>query len=169
MDNGPRGNALAYLITFSSYGKWLPGQAGAIDRDRHAFGGPTMPESSALEQSNRASMAQSDRVLSEDARLVTLEAIREVCHHKGWCPIAIHVRSDHVHIVASAQCDPETMMVTFKRYASRALNRRTAETRKWWGRHGSTCYLWTREDVNAAVRYVVEGQGQLMACWMASA
>ena len=54
-------------------------------------------------------------------------------------------------------------MLTFKAYASRKLG----AGRKRWTRHGSTRYLWTDEDVKAAIRYVVEGQGEPMAMYRA--
>ena len=56
-------------------------------------------------------------------------------------------------------------MHAFKAYASRKLG----AGRKRWTRHGSTRYLWTDEDVKGAIRYVVEGQGELMAMYCAGA
>jgi hypothetical protein len=56
-------------------------------------------------------------------------------------------------------------MNDFKVYASRALNRAgfDAPERKRWTRHGSTRKLWTHEDVEAAIHYVVHEQGEPMA------
>ena len=34
-----------------------------------------------------------------------------------------------------------------------------ATNRKRWARHGNTRWLWNRDDVGAAIRYVVDGQG----------
>ncbi len=100
--------------------------------------------------------------------MVVLHALLEVCTHQGWSAIAAHVRSDHIHVVVRADISPETIMVVFKRYASRALNRQSkSEIRRWWARHGSTRYLWTKDDVSAAVKYVAEGQGEPMARWVA--
>jgi len=63
------------------------------------------------------------------------------------------------------------VMADFKSYASRRLNQRgiDAPDRKRWARHGSTRWLWNRDDVGAAIRYVVEEQGQPMAVWVGEA
>ena len=39
--------------------------------------------------------------------------------------------------------------------------------RKRWARHGSTRWLLNRDDVAAAIRYVVDRQGEPMAFWIA--
>ena len=52
-------------------------------------------------------------------------------------------------------------MNDLKAYASRCLNRKGLDepARKRWARHGSTRWLWKRENVSAAIRYVVDEQG----------
>ena len=61
------------------------------------------------------------------------------------------------------------MMNAFKAYASRALNRSGADgdPKKCWARHGSTRWLWNKDDVEAAVDYVTTGQGEPMAVVLA--
>jgi len=61
------------------------------------------------------------------------------------------------------------MMVAMKAYSSRALNKLGADIpgRRRWARHGSTRYLWTKESIRAAVRYVVDEQGLAMAVYEA--
>jgi len=94
-----------------------------------------------------------------------LRALREVCSHRQWRLLAAHVRTTHVHAVVEAAARPERVMNDFKAYASRALKQAVAEgpDRKRWARHGSTRYLWQREQVSAAVHYVVCEQGEPMA------
>lgn len=55
-------------------------------------------------------------------------------------------------------------MSDFKAYASRRLKERLQEVAdcKRWAQHGSTRYLWTEEEVAAAVEYVLNGQGEPM-------
>ncbi len=52
--------------------------------------------------------------------------------------------------------------------ASRGLNRLGKERpdRKRWARHGSTQWLWKDQDVQEAIRCVVEGQGEPMAVFL---
>ncbi|MCC7307215.1 MAG: transposase [Acidobacteria bacterium] len=88
-------------------------------------------------------------------------AIREVCRVRGYLLIAINVRSNHVHVVASNSTALERMMDSFKSYATKELrgNGLVGKDRKVWSRHGSTRYLWSDDHVSTAVEYVVNGQG----------
>jgi len=88
--------------------------------------------------------------------------------HKNWNLLAIHVRTNHIHVVVQAEQNPESVMIHFKAYATRALNAHDGHQtrRKIWARHGSTKYLWEAEDVRSVVRYVVEEQGLPMAVWI---
>ena len=67
----------------------------------------------------------------------------------------------------SADAEPEKVMNDFKAYASRRLNRIELRVQRW-ARHGSTRYLWDHEQVSAAIRYVIGGQGEVMAVFEAS-
>jgi hypothetical protein len=73
-----------------------------------------------------------------------------------------------VHAIVEAEALPERIMTEFKSYASRELNRMgEAPDRKRWARHGSTRWLWSEEDVRHALQYVIEGQGEPMALFVA--
>mgnify|MGYP000055549179 CR=1 FL=1 len=83
--------------------------------------------------------------------------------------LAVHVRSNHVHMIVEAETQPERIMNEFKSYASRELNQLTSERpdRKRWARHGSTRWLWKDEDVRHALQYVIDQQGEPMALFVA--
>ena len=114
-------------------------------------------------------MKQAPYWLDRKSRAAVLEALREVCAHRGWSLLAAHVRTTHVHVVVEAEVRPEKVMNDFKSYASRGLNRLGAvgPDRKRWARHGSTRWLWKDQDVREAIRYVVEEQGEPMAVFLA--
>ena len=97
-----------------------------------------------------------------------LDALREVCLHRGWSLWAAHVRTNHVHVVVEADVRPEKVMNAFKSYASRGLKRLEIDgpDRKRWARHGSMRWLWKDEDVQEAIRYVVSGQGEPMEVYL---
>ncbi len=162
----PLDSIAAYLITFYCYGSHLAGQEGSVDRN-HNVPGTRLPEPRLnLRQFKEASLKQEPFEMNSDQRGVTLEAIRGVCHHKRWELLAAHLRTNHVHVVVAGDATPEFVMNTFKSYASRALNLHEPETkgRLRWARHGSTRYLFACDQIDAAVRYVVEKQGEPMAC-----
>jgi hypothetical protein len=61
-------------------------------------------------------------------------------------------------------------MSTLKSSASRALNELGIDgqgERRRWARHGSTRYIWTKEQLSAAIRYVVSGQGEPLSVYEA--
>ena len=104
-------------------------------------------------------------------RAIVLQAIQGVCEFKGWQLNAVHVRTTHVHVIVDTEQRPELVMNSFKAYASRALTAAGLDARenRRWSRHGSTRYLWTRDDIEAAVAYVVDGQGAPMAVYVNNA
>jgi REP element-mobilizing transposase RayT len=157
---------MRYFITFACYGTHLHGGAsGSVDRHHNHFGGRLVEPDRPMIAAAFHRMSEPPNLLHCENRGVVLEALREVCSHRGWILFAAHVRSTHVHVVVEGEAPPEKMMKDFKAYASRALNR--VEGPRWrWARHGSTRWLWLDEDVRAALRYVVEEQGEPMAVLM---
>ena len=106
--------------------------------------------------------------LDQDGRQAVLRAIRGHCVHRGWNLLAAHVRTSHAHIILAAEVPPEKIMGEFKSYSSRELNRLHPDDSflKRWSRHGSTRWLWNDKDVQAALQYVVERQGEAMALFV---
>lgn len=106
-------------------------------------------------------MDQSPYHLDQLRRDAVLEAIQEVCAHRGWSLLAAHVRSNHVHTIVEAEVPPERVMNDFKAYGSRRLNRLGLDepSRKRWARHGSTRWLWKPRHISAAMQYVIAEQG----------
>jgi REP element-mobilizing transposase RayT len=155
-----------YLITFACYGCRLHGsESGSVDRDHNAPGTPILEEDSARAAGERERMDQASYGLDQVRRDAVLEAIHEVCKHRGWSLLTAHVRTNHVHTVVAADTPPERIMGDFKTYASRRLNgmRLDEPNRKRWARHGSTRWLWKQEHISAAVQYVVAEQGDAMS------
>jgi len=114
-------------------------------------------------------MKQTPYLLDRVGRAAVLEALREVCLHRGWSLLAAHVRTNHVHAIVEAEIRPEKIMNDFKSYASRGLNRlgHDESDRRRWAHHGSTRWLWEDQDVRDAIRYVVEEQGEPMPVFLA--
>jgi REP element-mobilizing transposase RayT len=160
-----------YLITFSCYGSHIPGQEGFTDRKHNVPGTRRQETQPKLRHYLEGVLRQEPFKMDVDQRNITLAAMRKVSLHKQWRLLAAHVRSNHVHTVVDAEVSPELVMNAFKAYASRALNLAYPEEegRIRWTRHGSTLHLWSREKVDAAVRYVLEKQGEPMAWYRLSA
>ncbi len=108
-------------------------------------------------------------LLDEAGRAVVLTAIQGVCDYQAWRLHAAHVRTNHFHVVVTAEEKPEVVLGKFKAYASRALNQRFGRRERYWARYGSTRWLWDARAVNDAVEYVVSRQGEPMAVYATSA
>jgi hypothetical protein len=156
----------AYLITFATYGTRLPGNPkGWVDRRENQFGTSFPTARKCLETKMETDMRYPPYELDALGRPIVLAAIQEACAYRGWVLEAAHVRTKRSHCVIGAQANPEFVLDTLKSYASRKLNRAGFEPRrtKRWARHGSTKYLWSEANVEGAIQYVVEEQGEPMA------
>ena len=154
----------AYFLTFACYGNRLHGhEAGSVDRHHNACGARLLEAGPLREAYERRRMVEGVATLDSPARKVVLEAIQEVCRHEGWDLYALHVRQTHVHLVLwPASKRPEYVLGKLKSYASRKLNQRFGHHSKQWARHGSTRWLWSPLEVDAAIDYVLRRQGRPM-------
>jgi hypothetical protein len=98
---------MIYLITFACYGHHLHGsESGSVDRGHNVHGTPILEVDSTRAAAEGELMDQAPYVLDQIRRDAVLEAIQEVCAHRGWSPLAAHVRSNHVHTVVEAVGTP---------------------------------------------------------------
>ncbi len=157
---------MTYLITFNCYGKHLPGDAaGWIDRARGDHRGGFRAAAPALELDARRRMTHAPYLLKRLHADIVLSAMREVCGFREWRLFAAHVRMNHVHAVIEGEADPKRMMRDLKAYASRALHPFESK-RTHWARGGSVRLLANDRAIEAAVRYVCDGQGDPMAVYI---
>ena len=97
--------------------------------------------------------------LTEPQRQIVEQTIRDHCRFRGWTLHAVNVRSNHVHVVVSAEIHPDKVMQQFKAWCSRRLNEATEiPPEKWWAIHGSTKWINEPPYLEEAIRYVIEGQ-----------
>ncbi|HYT94126.1 MAG TPA: transposase [Gemmataceae bacterium] len=156
---------VAYFLTFTCYGTWLHGdERGSVDDEHNVPGTPVLPPDAARQAREWDDLAEPPYHLDAPRRQVTLHALCEIARRKGWVLHAVHVRSNHLHLIVTAEGSPERVLNDFKTAASRRLNKAfpAERDRARWTRHGSTRYLWTEEAVAEKVHYVLEGQGEPM-------
>jgi len=75
---------LAYLITFRSYGSWLHGRSGSVDRFHNVYGTPTLPPDEARRRYNKRLLAQRPVKLDGKQRAAVELAVRETCRIRNW-------------------------------------------------------------------------------------
>jgi REP element-mobilizing transposase RayT len=159
---------VAYFITFSSYGTRLHGsENGSVDRHHNRYGNDLIPPKPSLEHYEKQTQKNPTVTFEPEHRQIILETIKEVCVYRHWQLFAIHVRTNHVHVVVSVDTEPEKALHDFQAYATRHLRQAypILKDRKIWTRHGSTRYLWNRKQLLEAIAYVVHGQGEHMEYW----
>jgi REP element-mobilizing transposase RayT len=152
-----RCDALAYFITWSTYGSWLPGDARGWVDDRGAIRAPN-PR---LMRRAAASMKHPPVTLSAPDRVIVEHAIREQCRFRGWHLLAANCRSSHVHVVVAApDRQADEVLRCLKAWCSRSLADRDTRRSSWWTRGGSIRQLFETRNVENVVAYVMECQDE---------
>jgi len=146
-----------YLLTWRTYGSWLPGdERGWVDERRNGRGEPMHGSDVRLEAAARAKMKAAAVILGDGQRRLVDDAIRAVCSAKKWPLHAVNVRTSHVHVVVSSPTSGDRTQVALKAAATHLLRERDSMPPGdvLWSRGGSQRRL-TREDALwAAVDYV---------------
>lgn len=159
------GIALAYLITFRTYGSWLHGdERSSVDvHGKNIYGMPGVAPNRKFEDEMRRNLNQTVFLLDERQQETIEEAIKEICEQRGYFLYAVNARSNHVHAVVSAKIKPERLADTLKAFATKKLREsflvKTDE--KIWSRGRSRRYLWLPRHVALAIEYVLYAQDDL--------
>jgi REP element-mobilizing transposase RayT len=157
---------LAYFITFHTYGTWLPGDPrGTVTRDHNAYGEPWRGRCDPLMERSRKLLQNPPVELEPEERILVLEAFEQVCRHRAWTLHAAHVRSNHVHVVVTADTLPGRVLGDLKAWATRRVVEAGYRPRgtRLWVRQGSARHLWQRAAVDAACFYTLHEQGDIVA------
>ena len=170
-----------WLLTWTTYGTWLPGDdRGFVSNVRDGEGPEVRHNSPGTEPdakqrglwlSAKSNMKGPAVYLSAEQAAAVLEQLQETSRYRGWELLAVAIMANHIHVVVGVPGDPEpdTLLRDFKSYASRKLNksfdRPLSET--WWTESGSRRKLPNEAAVIAGVAYVREQEFPLLV-WSAS-
>jgi REP element-mobilizing transposase RayT len=147
---------LAYLITWTTYGSWLPGDTrGWVEKGKAGIQEPDDPRQCAAQQQ----LLEAPVLLDGEQRGVVEATIRAHCEFRGWQIHAVNARSNHVHVVVTADVAPEAVMAQLKAWCSRRLNERGTPRDHWWTKHGGTKWINEEAYLQNAIGYVLERQG----------
>jgi REP element-mobilizing transposase RayT len=150
------GDPVAYLLTWTTYGTWLPGD----DRGWHRKGEPeARPPNLSFVNVARSRMQETEFTLSQAQRNLVEETIRRHCEVRRWVLHAVSARTNHVHVVVTAAgYRPETIRDQFKAWSTRRLKEASAGRDRFWT-EGGQCH-WINDEVGLenAVVYVREAQ-----------
>ncbi|WP_339730278.1 transposase [uncultured Gimesia sp.] len=146
-----------YFITWTTYGTWLQGDRRGW---RKTNKGNQLPQPF-LEKWCQNQMKEQSVQLNENQR----NKVEQVCHQhaqiRGWLIHAISVRSNHVHIVVTANAPPKKVRDQFKAYATRVLREGANPliNNKIWTRGGDIEFIDDVEDnLERVILYIDEAQ-----------
>ena len=155
---------LEYFLTWCTYDTWLPGDPRGWIEQRHGWQLPRR----GLEFEAAASMTEDACRLKRWQRDVVERAIEAVCQFRRWHLHAVNCRSNHVHLVVTANPHPIVVRNQLKSWSTRRLKESeaagahvtgpTAVRRKWWAEGGSQRYVNDEDSLECAIRYVRDGQ-----------
>ncbi len=153
---------LAYHIVWTTYGTWLSGDA----RGWVKWGEPDIkPLDPDVERTNRARMVEEPVTLTPEQRALVEKTIADHCRIRGWGLHAVGVRTNHVHVVVTAERDPDDVRDQFKAWCSRklsdaagltALVAKKAGRRHWFTEGGDTEFIDSEEYLHNAIQYVMK-------------
>ena len=157
----PMPEPLAYFITWTTYGTWLPGdERGWVKRGA----GLRLPDP-IIKSSAASRMIEDVCVLDSEQRALVEKTISDHCTIRGWRLHAVSCRSNHVHVVVTAERKPEDVRDQFKAWCTRKLKelwrtRGSSEPvrEKWWTEKGSCRYIGDEDSLEAVALYVLEAQ-----------
>ena len=169
-----------WLLTWRTYGTWLPGDArGFISHVRGTDGAGmrhNIPGTAcdynipALERYVRSQMKGKPILLTADQAALAAEEMQHSAHHSGWTMTALAMMVNHVHLIVAAPEDvlPDRLFQIFKSYASRKLNQHYPKPPggTWWAVSGSRRRLPTERALHAAIEYV-KNQEHPLRLWTA--
>jgi len=160
---------IAYLITWTTYGSWLPGDK----RGWHCWGeGEVQPSNKLFVEMAASEMKETAFTLSSDGREIVEQTISRHCNFRSWTLCAVSARSNHVHVVVTAPgCDPKTVRNQFKAWCTRYLKPCSRGRERFWTEGGSCRWINHEDDLESAIVYVNDAQdrkGVFNLAWRAS-
>jgi REP element-mobilizing transposase RayT len=156
----PMSDPLAYFLTWTTYGTWLPGDERGWVKEHQGFQVPAWK----IEHEARRKLTESPCTLDDDERALVEQTIRRHCEIRGWSLLAVACRTNHVHAIVAAGVDPDTVMNQLKAWCTRRLKERRATRgdgavrENWWTEGGSKRFLNDTASLENAVNYVLEAQ-----------
>lgn len=154
-------NPLAYFITFTTYGTWLHGDCrSSVIREN----GQTkiLSEHPGLFTHEQIKLKSAPVILGGEQRRTVRDIIIKHCNIRQWHLFALHVRSNHIHIIVKANKPIEQVSDELKGWAKRSLSKNDLSLAKPWTRGSSKRYIFTETKLREKIHYVVYEQGEMM-------
>jgi REP element-mobilizing transposase RayT len=150
---------IAYFITWTTYGTWLPGGSRGWRKQRRG----NQPPQPRLEAWCRERMSESVVILNEMQRGKVEAVCREHATIRGWVLHAVNARSNHVHLAVAADREPKIVRDQFKANATRVLHQEPEAIRKEkiWTRGGDCEIIDGEAELESVVEYITAAQDRM--------
>src|SRR5688500_9804813 len=109
-NEAPLPDPVAYFLTWPTYGTWLPGDERGWIKYHQGFQRPDP----ILETEAKARMTEDACRLDEEQRELVEATIAKHCDIRGWTLHAVNCRSNHLHVVVTADRHPDEVREQFK-------------------------------------------------------
>ena len=150
------GDPIAFFLTWTTYGTWLPGDERGWNRKGEAEVQLPNPH---RKETATTKMKELAFLLSDVDRQIVEATIHKHCEIRGWEVHAVNVRSNHVHVVVTAPgYDPDTVVGQFKAWCTKKLQPNYPERMRFWTEGASCRWINQEDDLITAVEYTLEAQ-----------
>ena len=155
---------LAFFMTWTTYGTWLPGD----ERGWVSKPGSVNEPSTGLKAYAKNLMTEPEWILDAEQRQLVERTIADHCQIRNWHLHAVNCRTNHIHLVVTAPGrKPEEVMNQLKAWCTRRLKElerarnggNCVHRQNWWTQRGSKRFLNDHASLEKAILYVLECQG----------
>ena len=158
-------NPIAYFITFTTCGAWLHGDPrGSVMRVNG--GSKRLDDQPNFYAYHQTQLSSPPVILEAAQRQVVRDTIIKHCDVRHWRPYALHVRTNHVHVVVNADKPIEQVSKELKGWPKRVLGDHGFKPPKVWTGGSSKVFIFTEAKLREKIHYVVYEQGEMMAYYV---
>ena len=151
---------LAYFITWTVYGTFLPGDERWWRHRQQGASGPSV----GLRQWTKDRLVHPIKLLTSDERIACESAIDEICDFRGWTQWARSARTNHVHVLLTGtDKKPELIRDQIKAKCTLEIRKTNLSfvDRPIWTKRGDIEFIDTEDEINECQIYINEAQDRM--------
>lgn len=156
---------LAYYMTFTAHGTWLHGDPRKSIIRKHGIP-HILPAHAGLYRHEQGRLKSPPFVMDSRRRTIVRDVMVKHCNIRKWRLFALHVRSNHAHVVVRANRHIDRVAEELKGWATRMLRRDGPADLNVWARGSSKKFIFKECKLREKIHYVTYEQGEMMAYYI---